>query len=52
MVGDEYYKKSVSIPFLDDLITELDLGSSSDAVTFYNDISGTCCYVFKWPKES
>ena len=51
VVGDKYYKKSVSITFLDDLITELDTRFSSDAVTFYNDFFSTCCYVFKWPKE-
>ena len=51
VVGDKYYKKSVSIIFLDDLITELDTRFSSDAVTFYNDFFSTCCYVFKWPKE-
>ena len=47
VVGDKYYKKSVSITFLDDLITELDTRFSSDAVTFYNDFFSTCCYVFK-----
>ena len=50
-VVKDKYKKSVSITFLDDLITELDTRFSSDAVTFYNDFFNTCCYVFKWPKE-
>ena len=46
VVGDRC-KKSVSITFLDDLITELDTRFSSDAVTFYNDFFSICCYVFK-----
>ena len=35
-IEEEYYKKSLSIPFLDQLITELDTRFSSDAVTIYN----------------